>query len=139
MPALLSALKKLENALYPPPLSTLAPIIGIVDDDTDVRVALDSLLRSAGLITQSFATAEELLAWGRLGTIGLIVSDLNMPGMSGLDLQEELSRRSWRGKLVIITGCPTTADREKAISRGARAFFAKPVDPDRLLDTIGMF
>jgi len=127
----------LEKALYAPP--TPPPIIGIVDDDSLVRRALDSLLRSAGLRTKSFATAEELLAWGHLGAIASIVSDLHMPGMNGLELQEELGRRSWRGKLVFITGHPTSTDREKAIARGAQAFFAKPVDPDQLLGTIGNF
>lgn len=113
-------------------------IIGIVDDDTLVLDALDSLLRSAGLRTKAFATAEELLASGHLGLIGSIISDLNMPGMNGLQLQEELRRRSWQGKLVIITGQPSNTDREKAIARGAEAFFAKPVDPDQLLGTIGV-
>lgn len=112
------------------------PLVGIVEDNGDVRGSLDSLLRSAGLRTMSFANAEELLAKAPMNAIDTIVSDLRMPGMSGLDLQEELLRRTWRGKFVIITGYPSGADHAKAISRGARAFFAKPVDPDQLLDIV---
>lgn len=117
----------------------LPPLVAIVEDDADVRASLDSLFRSAGLLTESFTSAEELLARSDLDVVSSIVSDLHMPGIGGLGLQKELAKRLWAGKLIIITGCPTSIEREMALATGIDAFFAKPVDPDDLLHLIGKF
>lgn len=119
-----------------PTLPQLVAIVAIVDDDSGVRGSLNSLLRSAGIESKSFESAEDLLAYEELDTLGCIVSDLHMPGMDGLELQRELSRRAWPGPLIIMTAYPTDAARERALEGGAEAFLVKPVDPDQLLDTI---
>lgn len=111
-------------------------LIAIVDDDPGMRGSLDSLLRSAGRDGCGFATAEALLACDAPSAIACIVSDLHMPGMSGLALQGELARRGWRQPLILMTAYPTPAAREQALGAGARAFFTKPIDPDALLDAI---
>jgi len=112
------------------------PAIAIVDDDPDVRGSLDSLLRSARMIPHSFASAEEMLAAGMEGALACVVTDLHMPGMTGLELQAEIARRGWNLPLILVTAYPTNIVREQAEKAGAVAFFAKPVDPDRLLAAI---
>lgn len=111
-------------------------IIAIVDDDAAVRSGVHSLLRSAGLQGLTFAAAEDLLQSERLAEFDCIVTDLHMPGMSGIDLQMELLRRGCRHPLIVMTAFPTEAAGARAIAAGARAFLGKPIDPDALLDAI---
>ncbi|QOL81915.1 response regulator transcription factor [Pseudooceanicola spongiae] len=111
-------------------------MVAIVDDDPGVRASVDNLLRSAGMEGTEFATAEELLACDNPGVFDCIVTDLHMPGMSGIELQEEMARRSWLKPVIVMTAYPTTASRQQALEHGARAFLTKPVDPDALLDAI---
>lgn len=113
-----------------------SPIIAIVDDDPDVRGSLDSLLRSAGMTPRCFAGAEDMLATDAHEELACIVTDLHMPGMTGLDLQAEIGARGWRTPLILVTAYPTDAARDQATMAGACAFLTKPVDPDRLLDAI---
>lgn len=112
------------------------PVIAIVDDDPDVRGSLDSLLRSAAMNARCYAGAEELLASAAEGELACIVTDLHMPGMTGLDLQAELSRRQWAVPLIMMTAYPTDAARRQALRGGASAFLAKPIDPDGLIEAI---
>ena len=113
-----------------------SPLVAIVDDDPDVRASLDSLMRSAGLDCRCFAGAGELLAETCADAIGCVVTDLNMPGMSGLELQQELVRRGWELPLIVMTAYPTDATRSQAMDAGAAAYLTKPVDPDVLLEAI---
>lgn len=111
-------------------------LIAVVDDDPGVRGSVDSLLRSAGMASLAFASAEELLASGEQGRFACILTDLHMPGMTGLELQAEMARRGWRNPVIVMTAYPTDASRDRALSCGAAAFLTKPVDPDRLLEAI---
>jgi len=111
-------------------------IIAIVDDDPGVRGSLDSLLRSVGMSSLAFSSAEALLAARDPGQLACIVTDLHMPGMTGLDLQAEIARRGWRQPLIMMTAYPTEASRSQALDAGAAAFLTKPIDPDRLLAAI---
>jgi len=65
-----------------------------------------------------------------------IVTDLHMPGMTGLELQAEIVRRGWVLPLIMMTAYPTDAARDQALAAGAAAFLTKPIDPDRLLEAI---
>ena len=112
------------------------PAIAIVDDDPDVLGSLDSLLRSAMMIPHSFNSAEEMLASGLEGELACVVTDLHMPGMTGLELQAEISRRGWDLPLILVTAYPTDIVREQAEKGGAVAFLTKPVDADGLLEAI---
>lgn len=112
------------------------PIIGIVDDDPGVRMSLDSLLRSAGMMPRCFASAEEILKSGTEGEMACILSDLHMPGINGIELQYETCRRDWRIPLILVTAYPTDAWRDQARNAGVAAFLTKPVDPDTLLEAI---
>jgi FixJ family two-component response regulator len=111
-------------------------IIGIVDDDPDVRGSLDSLLRSVGLVPRCFGSAEALLAGDARDGIACIVTDLHMPGMTGLELQAEARRRGWSQPVIMMTAFPTDATRAEALAGGAVAFLTKPIDPDALLDAV---
>ncbi|WP_404337244.1 response regulator transcription factor [Sphingomonas sp. MMS12-HWE2-04] len=113
-----------------------SPIIGIVDDDPDVRRSLDSLVRSAGMTARCFASAEDLLDDAGQAALACIVTDLHMPGLTGLDLQAEIARRGWRQPVILMTAYPTNSARGQALAAGAVAFLSKPVDPDALLDAI---
>lgn len=110
--------------------------IAIVDDDADVRGSVESLMRSAGLGVNSFASAEAFLASPLCAQTDCLVTDLHMPGMDGLDLQRELHRRGLAFPVIVVTGFANATARHKALQAGALAFLAKPVDPDVLLDHI---
>jgi FixJ family two-component response regulator len=115
---------------------TSSSVIAVVDDDPGVRGSLDSLLRSAGMTSLPFASAEALLGSGVEASLACVVTDLHMPGMTGLELQAEIVRRGWTLPLIMMTAYPTDAAREQALAVGAVAFLTKPIDPDRLLDAI---
>ena len=114
----------------------IVPTIAIVDDDPDVRGSIDSLLRSAMMNPRCFASAEEMLAAGIEDDLACIVTDLHMPGLTGLELQAEAGRRGWSVPIIIMTAYPTEIVRGQAEKAGAVAFLTKPVDPEGLLDAI---
>jgi FixJ family two-component response regulator len=111
-------------------------IIGVVDDDPGVRGSIDSFIRASGMTTIAFESAEDLLASGVEDELACIVSDIHMPGLSGLDLQREMKRRGWPHPMILMTAFPTPEARDQAMSAGAIAFLTKPIDPDHLLDAI---
>ena len=83
-----------------------APIVSIVDDDDSVRTAMSSLVRSLGYEACVFASAEAFLASPRLHDTSCLIADIQMPGMSGLDLQSELHARRHRIPIIFITAFP---------------------------------
>lgn len=111
--------------------------IAIVDDHAPVRSALSSLLRSYGHDASEFDSAAALLALPTLDGIDCIVTDLQMPGMSGLELQERLqSDSAVHGNpppVVIMTAFPEEALRRRALQGGAICFLTKPLDVTDLL------
>ncbi len=113
-----------------------SPVIAIVDDDPGVRGSLDSLLRSVGMVSLGFASAEDLLASGAQGRLACVVTDLHMPGMTGLELQAEIARRGWHKPLIMMTAYPTDQSRDQALGAGAAAFLTKPIDPDSFLEAV---
>jgi FixJ family two-component response regulator len=113
-----------------------APIIAIVDDDPGVRGSVDSFLRSAGMASVGFSGAQELLMSGQHGRLACIVTDMHMPGMTGLELQVEMARRGWTHPVIVMTAYPTDEAREMALGYGAAAFLTKPIDPESFLEAI---
>jgi FixJ family two-component response regulator len=110
--------------------------ICIVDDDDGVRSSLENYLRSAGLQVLTFASAESFLASPHRGKTDCLITDLHMPGLTGLDLQRELNRVGRDFPVIVMTAYPTIAAREESARFGAAAFLVKPVDPDMLLDRV---
>lgn len=107
-------------------------LIAIVDDDQAVRVGLGSLLRSVDLPNELYAGAEELLS-SDLDRVGFVLSDIQMPGLTGLELLERLKELRPELPVALMTAFPDERIREKAIAGGAVHFCAKPCDLDDLV------
>jgi len=107
-------------------------MIAIVDDDRAVREAMKLLMRSLGYHTSTFGSAEEFLT-SQFNNTSCIITDLQMPGLSGLDLQDLLIARGHRFPIIFITAHPEENARARAMKAGAVAFLTKPVDADHLL------
>lgn len=111
-------------------------LVSVVDDDEFVREALPDLLRSFGLEAQPFASAEEFLASDSLEETRCLVLDINMPGMSGPELQLELSRRKHDIPIVFITANTDDALRPKVMKRGAVAYLKKPFSDTAMIEAV---
>ena len=108
----------------------------VVDDDVSVREAVESLVRSAGLRVQTFASAHEFLATPRANVPSCLVLDVDLPGLSGLDLQQELVRADERIAIIFLTGHGNIPMSVRAMKAGAHEFLTKPLVDDDLLGAI---
>ena len=108
----------------------------IVDDDEAVRSALKLLLQTVGLTTRSFASATDFLAKWDLRAPGCLVLDVRMPGMSGLELQEQLNLRGAVLPVIFITGHGDVPMAVEAMQRGAFDFLQKPFRDQDMLDAV---
>jgi two-component system response regulator FixJ len=108
----------------------------IVDDDEAVRASLKLLLKTLGLPAQTYASAQEFLATFDERRGGCLVLDIRMPGMSGLELQEELNTRGAMLPIIFITGHGDVPMAVEAMQRGAMDFLQKPFRDQDLLDRI---
>ncbi len=115
-----------------------SPLVLVVDDDASVRKSLDRLLRSSGYMVRTFATPREFLDGdhGDPGQPRCVVADVMMPGLTGIELQEELSRRGSPLHLVFITGHGDIPMGVRAMRDGAIDFLEKPFDDDELLGAV---
>ena len=113
-----------------------AKIVAIVDDDDLMRTALQGLLKSAGLLSQSFASAEEFLGSGLQHETACLITDIRMPGVSGLELQARLNGDHCRIPTIFITAHGDAKMRMQAMRAGAVEFLAKPFDDEALLETV---
>jgi two-component system response regulator FixJ len=117
-------------------MSSKAVVI-IIDDHEGVRESLRILLETTGFQTKAYASAETFLAEGVPQSSACLIVDIRLPGMSGLELQEELARRDVRLPLIVMTGHADVALAVKAMKGGALDFLEKPIfDEDALLATI---
>jgi FixJ family two-component response regulator len=105
----------------------------VVDDDEAVRDALGLLLRTVGLQVETFESAASFLRNYRPGSSGCLVLDIRMPGMSGLDLQDELHKRRAQLPIVFLTAHGDVPMAVRALKKGAADFIEKPVDEQRLV------
>ena len=115
---------------------TDAPVVSVVDDDEPVREALESLLRSVGLRVDTFASAQEFLLSRGSDVPGCLVLDVRLPGLSGLDLQLEMTRANIHTPIVFITGHGDIPMTVRAMKAGAVEFLTKPFREQDLLDAI---
>ena len=111
-------------------------LVFIVDDDTGTRESLKNLIRSAGLSAQIFSSAQEFLAAERPNVPSCLVLDVRLPGLSGLDLQQELANAGVKIPIIFITGYGDIPTSVRAIKAGALEFLTKPVDREDLLHAI---
>jgi len=108
----------------------------VVDDDQAMRNSLKWLIESVGVQVESFASADEFLVQYQPGRHGCLVLDVRMPGMSGLDLQEQLAQQNINIPIVIITGHGDVPMAVRAMKSGAIDFIEKPFNDEVLLDAI---
>jgi FixJ family two-component response regulator len=113
-----------------------AKMVAIVDDDDLMRTALQGLLKSAGLLAQAFASADEFLGSGHQHDTACLITDIRMPGMSGLELQAQLNADHCRIPTIFITAHGDARMRMQAMRAGAVEFLAKPFDDEALLESV---
>ncbi|HWZ40860.1 MAG TPA: response regulator transcription factor [Bradyrhizobium sp.] len=121
---------------HPPANPPSRSIVIIVDDDAAVRSSLDSLFRSVGLETRLFGSPAELLAGALPGGPGCIVLDVRLPGVSGLDLQGQLSRQGIDFPIIFMTGHGDIPMSVRAMKAGAVDFLSKPFRDQDMLDAV---
>jgi len=119
-----------------PTLPRSDAVIAIVDDDLSAREGLSSLIRSTGLQVETFASAPEFLARPTAETPSCLVLDLQLPGLSGLDLQKQMAESGVEIPIVFLTGHGDIPASVKAMKAGAVEFLTKPFDEQELLRAI---
>jgi len=119
-------------------MATLASnkLIAIVDDDDSVRGALQGMLKAIGLRARAFASGEEFLNSGDQHQTACLITDIRMPGMSGLELQAKLNAEQCKIPTIFITAHGDAKMRMQALRAGAVEFLAKPFDDDVLVESV---
>lgn len=110
-------------------------MISIVDDDATVRNGLRRLMDVAGLVAETFASAEAFLASRSMPATTCLILDVHMPGMDGLELQRRLRAANWKIPIIFISAHGEEM-RARALEGGAVAYFAKPFSTEALLEAI---
>ena len=109
------------------------PIVSIVDDDKSVRDAMRTLVNSFGLEANTFACAEAFLESGRVEETCCLITDWQMPGMSGVELQELMMANGYSTPIIFITAFPEERIRSRVLRAGAVGFLAKPFADESLM------
>jgi FixJ family two-component response regulator len=109
------------------------PMISIVDDDESVREATKGLVRSLGYSATAFASAEEFLQSKLINDSACVISDLQMPGLSGVELQSRLIAQGNRTPIIFVSAFSDERTRTRALNAGAIGFLSKPLNEERLI------
>lgn len=112
------------------------PLVAIVDDDKSIRNALSDLLKAAGFHAVAFEAAESFLGWPDRARVACLVTDMRMPGLSGLQLYEALVADGDAVPTVIMTAHPKEMTQLRARAAGIHCYLVKPFVPDELLDCL---
>jgi FixJ family two-component response regulator len=118
-------------------MSPKPSLVSVVDDDESMREALPDLLRQFGFVAEAFASAEAFLASEVVSETSCLLLDVAMPGMSGPDLQQELTRRRQKIPIVFITAYGDASVLRRLLGRGAVRCLVKPFSDAALLDAVG--
>ena len=111
-------------------------VVAVVDDDDAVRIALEGLLKSAGLTARTFESAESFIESGQQSQVACLIADIRMPGMSGLELQAKLKAEGSRIPIIFITAHVDAKMKTVAMKAGAVEFLSKPFDGEVLLEKV---
>jgi FixJ family two-component response regulator len=111
----------------------LQKIVSIVDDDESVREATKGLVRSLGYSAAAFSSAEEFLSSDRLNDTSCLIADIQMPGLSGVQLQDHLIQQGRHVPIIFVTAYPEDRIRTHVLAAGAVDFLSKPVNDDQLI------
>ena len=107
-------------------------VIAVVDDDDSVREAMVSLVKSLGYDVVAFDCAENYLSFGDRGEVGCLIADVQMPGMTGLDLHSQLVADGESTPTILVTAFPDARSRTRALRDGVRCYLTKPVRDEDL-------
>ena len=116
----------------------MIPVISIVDDDKSVREGIRRLIRSLGYATATFASAEEYLLSDRLRDTSCLITDVRMPGMNGVELQNRLIADGYRTPIIFMTAFPEERIRERVLEAGAIGLLSKPFTENCLIGCLDM-
>jgi FixJ family two-component response regulator len=119
-----------------PPRPTATPIVFVVDDDVSVRESLDLLIRNEGWKPMLFESARDFLARAPTSAPSCLILDVNLPDLSGLDLQQRMTGESAAMPIIFITGYGDIPTSVQAMKAGAAEFLTKPFDADILIEAI---
>ena len=114
-----------------------APVVSIVDDDDEMCSAMCSFVRSRGFTVYSFASADEFLQSPCLSETSCLISDVQMPNMSGVELQNALIAQGRRIPIIFVTAFPDKTLEVRAMNAGAIAYLSKPFDEHEMITCIG--
>jgi FixJ family two-component response regulator len=117
---------------------TQGPIISIVDDSAWVRKGLGDLIQSLGYTARTYASAEQFVESGSIRDTSCVITDLSMPGLSGLELHRQLRRDGHAVPLIIMSAHPVEGQCARALAEGATGFLLKPPDEDALLACLAL-
>jgi FixJ family two-component response regulator len=112
------------------------PVISIVDDDESVREVTTGLVRSFGYVAAPFASAEEFLQSDCVRDTSCLISDVQMSGLSGVELQDRLNAAGHRVPIIFITAFPEERIRSRVLKAGACGFLTKPFSDDSLFECL---
>ncbi|MGD0126504.1 MAG: response regulator transcription factor [Terriglobia bacterium] len=115
---------------------TKTELVAIVDDDHSIRTAVQDLLEAVGLPVQGFASAEEFLRSGKQRVTACLIVDIRMPGVSGLELQENLNAAGCKIPIIFITAHGDAKMRAQALRAGAVEFLTKPFNDEILIESV---
>jgi FixJ family two-component response regulator len=113
-----------------------APLIAIVDDDELARDGIRELVESLGYTAATFTSAEGFLQSAVVAQTTCLITDLQMPGLSGLDLQQELQSQGYHTPVILVTAYPNDKHRTCALNNGAIGFLSKPFDDRSLMECL---
>jgi FixJ family two-component response regulator len=117
-------------------MTEVKPTVFVIDDDASMRRGLSYLLQSAGYTVEIYSSAEQFLTREHFEGVGCIVLDVQMPGLSGMDLQDELNKADYSMPIVFITGHGDIPTSVRAMKKGAVDFLTKPFDDKELLQAV---
>jgi FixJ family two-component response regulator len=113
-----------------------APLISIVDDDALARDGIGELVESLGYRAVTFNSAENFLQSGVIAETTCLITDLQMPGLNGLELQEALRSQGYQTPVILITAYPNEKHRKRALDNGAVGFLSKPFEDEALIECL---
>src|SRR5882724_11987151 len=119
--------------LTPAPMSDTRSIVFVVDDDVSVRESVESMLRFAGWQAETFASAQEFLSRPRVIAPSCLILDVNLPDLTGLDLQRQIAGDRGDMPIIFLTGYADIPMTVQAMKGGAAEFLTKPFDDEVLL------
>lgn len=112
------------------------PMVSVVDDDELVRASIGALVRSLGRLACTFALAEDFLNSTEADVTDCLIADIQMPGMTGIELQQALAAAGHKVPIIFITAFPENRVREQVMAAGAVCLLSKPCDGDTLVNSI---